>query len=88
MQLWSWVLTIIGLAGFFLAGRKVWWCWYVNIANQFIWAIYALLTSQLGFLVGVVAYTFVFVQNARNWTKEHRKSRDEYTTKADVVPPG
>lgn len=70
-QIWSWVLTLVGLAGFFLAGKKVWWCWYVNIANQILWFTYALITEQWGFLVGVFAYLFVFVKNAYEWTREH-----------------
>jgi hypothetical protein len=70
-MLWSWVLSLIGVAGFWLAGRKVWWAWYVNIANQAIWTVYALVTEQWGFLVGVAVYTWVFVGNAIRWTREH-----------------
>lgn len=74
-QWWSWALTAVGLLGFFLAGKKVWWCWYVNIANQILWATYALITDQLGFLVGTFAYTFVFVKNAYVWTVEHQDEK-------------
>lgn len=70
-QIWSWALTLIGVTGFFLAGKKVWWCWYLNIANQFLWLAYSIITEQWGFLVGVAVYMWVFVQNARLWTKEH-----------------
>ena len=35
-QWWSVVLTLVGVTGFWLAGGKVWWCWYVNIVWQFI----------------------------------------------------
>lgn len=69
---WSYVLTAVGLSGFWLAGRKVWWCWYVNIANQALWAAYALITRQWGFLLGVAFYLWVFVGNAVRWTREHR----------------
>jgi hypothetical protein len=72
-QFWSWILTAIGLAGFFLAGRKVWWCWYINIFNQAIWLAYSVVTHQWGFLVGVVAYTIVFTKNAVKWTKERNQ---------------
>lgn len=68
--LWSWALTLIGVSGFLLAGRKVWWAWYVNIANQALWLAYSLLTEQWGFLVGVVIYLWVFIGNARRWTAE------------------
>lgn len=70
-SLWSYILTAIGVTGFFLAGKKVWWCWYLNIANQVIWLAYSLITEQYGFLAGVVVYTWVFVKNAILWTKEH-----------------
>lgn len=71
LQIWSGVLTAIGLAGFFLAGRKVWWAWYVNIANQALWMTYAIVTEQWPFIVGAIAYTIVFIDNATKWTKEH-----------------
>jgi hypothetical protein len=79
-QLWSWILTAIGLAGFFLAGKKIWWAWYVNIANQAVWLAYSLITQQWGFLVGVVAYTIIFTKNAIAWTKD----RPEGTSSTDI----
>lgn len=72
-QWWSWALTLIGVTGFWLAGRKVWWCWYVNIANQILWLAYSLATRQWGFLLGVVVYTAVFVPNAIRWTRERKE---------------
>ena len=74
-QIWSWVLGLVGVAGFILAGRKVWWAWYVGIAGQLLWLAYSLVTQQWGFLIGVVAYTFVYVKNARAWTAEHLESK-------------
>ena len=70
-QLWGWVLSLVGVYGFWLAGRKVWWAWYVNIVNQVIWTAYAIVTEQYGFLVGVAVYTVVFTRNAHRWTTEH-----------------
>jgi hypothetical protein len=70
-QIWSWVLGAIGICGFILAGRKVWWAWYINIANQFIWLAYSIVTQQWGFLVLSVFYFIVFSKNAYDWTKEH-----------------
>lgn len=72
-MLWSWVLTLIGCAGFFLAGRKVWWAWYINIGNQVVWAAYAIVTRQWGFLVGIPVYLSVFIPNAIRWTREHHE---------------
>lgn len=67
---WSWALTLIGVTGFWLAGRKVWWCWYVNIANQVLWVAYAVLSQQWGFLLGVPIYLLVFGRNAVHWTRD------------------
>lgn len=74
-DLWSWVLTLVGLAGFYFAGRKVWWAWYINIANQILWLAYSIVTQQWGFLVGVFFYTAVFVKNAYEWTQEHQQEK-------------
>lgn len=71
---WSWILTAIGLTGFFLAGKKVWWCWYINIPCQALWLVYAIVTEQYGFIVAALAYTFVFTKNAIAWTKEHKEN--------------
>lgn len=70
MEYWSWILTAVGLTGFILAGRKVWWCWYINIACQGLWMTYAIVTEQFGFVVASLVYTIVFTQNAVEWTKE------------------
>lgn len=70
-QLWSWLLGLVGVAGFVLAGRKIWWAWYINIACQFLWFTYAIVTQQWGFFVSAVVYTVVFSQNAIQWTKDH-----------------
>ena len=70
---WDYILSLAGVAGFILAGKKIWWAWYINIAAQFIWLAYALVTKQYGFLIGTVIYFAVFIKNAYDWTKEHRK---------------
>jgi xanthosine utilization system XapX-like protein len=33
-QYWNYIVTFVGLIGFYLGGKKIWWAWYVNIANQ------------------------------------------------------
>lgn len=72
--MWSWVLTAVGVTGFILAGRKVWWAWYVNIGCQALWLAYAITTHQWGFIVASVVYTAVFTQNATRWTRERHHS--------------
>lgn len=68
-------LTLFGLVGFELAGRKIWWAWYINIANQVLWLIFSLVTGYLFFLIGTAFYTYQFSRNAYRWTKEHRDSK-------------
>lgn len=75
-MIWSWVLTTVGLTGFILAGRKVWWSWYVNIGCQGLWMAYAIVTAQYGFIFAALAYTYVFTQNAIAWTREHRAEKN------------
>lgn len=70
---WSYILTAVGIAGFILAGRKVWWSWYINIFCQILWFAYAIVTTQYGFIAAAVLYTVVFGRNAYSWTKEHRR---------------
>lgn len=67
---WSWLLTAVGLTCFWLAGRKVWWAWYVGLAGQVLWLAYALSSGQFGFLVGTFAYGWVYTRNALRWTRE------------------
>lgn len=68
---WSWLLTLIGVTGFYFAGKKKWWCWYINIANQALWVAYSLITEQWGFLLGCAIYSWVFGRNALEWTRDH-----------------
>lgn len=69
-QIWSWLLTIVGVTGFILAGRKVWWAWYINLACQVLWFAYAIVTAQYGFIAAALVYSVVFTQNAVKWTRE------------------
>lgn len=73
---WSVILTAVGVAGFVLAGRKIWWAWYVNIGCQVIWFAYAIATQQWGFIASAALYSWVFIGNARRWTKEHRATKE------------
>lgn len=75
---WSWVLTLVGLTCFVLAGRKVWWAWYVGLAGQSLWLAYSIGTEQWGFLLGVVAYTSVYSVNQARWTREHHADKAAY----------
>lgn len=83
-NLYSYILTIIGLLGFFLAGKKVWWCWYVNLLNQGLWLGYSIWTEQWGFLFGAFLYTAIFMRNAVEWTIEHVESKQKVENESPV----
>lgn len=70
---WSWILTAIGITGFFLTGNNVWWGWYVNVACQVPWFIYAIVTEQFGFVWAALFYAGVFGRNAYKSTRDHRR---------------
>lgn len=65
---WDYILSAIGLTGFFLAGKKLWWSWYINILNQVFWAIYSITTEQWGFMIATAIYFILFSRNAYLWT--------------------
>lgn len=72
-QWWSWILTAVGLTGFYFAGKKVWWSWYINLGCQALWLAYALVTQQYGFIMAAVAYSVLFFKNAYQWTRARFK---------------
>ena len=69
-QLLTYILSAVGILGFFLAGKKIWWAWYVNIANQALWLFFSILTQQWGFLLATGFYLIVFIRNAILWTRD------------------
>jgi len=68
---WSWLLTIVGGIGFWVTGSGNPFGWRINLANQMLWAIYAVHTKQYGFLASVAMYTVVFGRNL--WRAEHSR---------------
>jgi hypothetical protein len=75
IQILTWIMTTIGLTGFLLVGKKLWWAWYINLGVQILWAIYALATGQPAFLASAATYFLIFALNAYKWTKAERKAR-------------
>jgi len=69
-QLWSWVLSAIGVTGLLLVGRRYWWAWGVTALNEVLWIVYAVVTRQFGFIFGALAYIGVHAHNARRWRGE------------------
>lgn len=77
LHIWSLVLTAIGILGFWLAGKKIWWSWYINIFNQVLWFSYAIFSQQYGFILAALFYTVVFGKNAYQWTRDRNKVDNE-----------
>ena len=71
----DYLLTFLGVSMFFLAGNKVWWCWYLGLLTQALWFVYAIYTAQFGFLLGAFFYTAIYIRNAYKWTKERNESQ-------------
>ncbi|WGH21755.1 hypothetical protein SEA_INKED_70 [Arthrobacter phage Inked] len=76
IQILTWIMTTVGLTGFLLVGKKIWWAWYINLGVQILWAIYALVTGQPAFLASAVTYFLIFALNAFKWTRDERKARN------------
>lgn len=64
---WSWLLTVWGVTGLVLAGRRRAAGWAVGLSAQGAWLAYALVTQQWGFIVSAFAYGAVYARNWRAW---------------------
>lgn len=82
---WDYILAFVGIIGFILAGRKVWWAWYINIAAQFLWVAYAITSEQYGFLISSVIYFAVFSKNAYDWTKGRHVQKAQQNLENELV---
>lgn len=69
-QIWSWVLMAVGVTGLWLAGRGIWWSWFVGLGAQVLWLAYAIVTGQWGFIVSAFAYGFVYARNGVRWMRQ------------------
>jgi nicotinamide riboside transporter PnuC len=72
MELWSWLLAVVGVTGIFLVGKKIIWAWLILLINEFIWIAYALSTKQYGFIVMATAYAMVYIKSYLAWNKEEK----------------
>ena len=64
---WSWLLTVVGVFGLYLAGRRSPWGWAVGIGAQVLWLAYAIATEQWGFIASCGAYGWVYAKNFLSW---------------------
>jgi hypothetical protein len=52
---WAWVLTVVQVVALWLAGRRRAWGWLLGAGVQPVWIVYAVVTSQVGFVPGCLA---------------------------------
>lgn len=87
-QILSWVMVAVGLIGFYFAGKKKWWSWYINLFCQILWWTYALVTGQPAFLVSAAVYSAIFAVNAYKWTKDHLYVKRMLAREAEMLAQG
>jgi hypothetical protein len=72
--MWSWVLEGVGLLGATVIGRKHWWGWSILLTNTVLWAVYAVVSRQYGFMVASFFYAPIYTRNLIKWYKQRNKS--------------
>jgi len=76
MSWWvSWALSILGVVGIWLTGKKKWYGFAVGIANECAWVIYSIDTKQWGFIFGSTIYITVYSLNINKWLSDERRAR-------------
>lgn len=73
MEIWSWILTAVGITGIYLAGSKNKLGWLIGILAQVLWLVFGLTTQQYGFIVSAFVYGFVYIRNWRRWRAEEQR---------------
>jgi hypothetical protein len=56
---WAWLLTALQVLALWSAGTDRWWGWLLGGAVQLPWIIYAVETSQFGFIPGCAVSAIV-----------------------------
>jgi Nicotinamide mononucleotide transporter len=74
---WSWVLSIIGVTGLYLAGSGKRSGWAVGVGVQVLWITYAIVSKQWGFIIASLAYGGVNIRNWIRWSKQRTIERQE-----------
>lgn len=74
-QWWSWGLTVLGVTGLVLAGKKIWWSWLIGLLAQVFWIAYALTTKQYGFVGSALVYGTTYAINAHKWYNQQKVDR-------------
>jgi nicotinamide riboside transporter PnuC len=67
MEIFSWILAGIGLAGAYITGERNRWGWALGLLYQLLWIVYAYYTQQYSFIVVCVVYGVVYIKNFKEW---------------------
>jgi UDP-N-acetylmuramyl pentapeptide phosphotransferase/UDP-N-acetylglucosamine-1-phosphate transferase len=70
MQVWSFVLTLVGFIATGLQIRKNKHGWSIALLCQMMWAAYAITTWQMGFMLGVAVNASFSVYGFINWNRK------------------
>lgn len=73
----QYVLSVFGLIGIKLAGRRNAWGWLISLCSQLAWATYIAATGQWGLMIGTCGYAWVYLQNFRSWRRDQRTERQD-----------
>jgi len=59
----------MGIIGMYFVGKKHWEAFVWLIVMECLWIVFALQTQTYGFIVGSLAYIFVYTRNVNLWRK-------------------
>jgi len=65
----DWIISVTSCVMLWLMGNKSVYGPMVGVANQLLWIVYVIWTSQWGLLLGVSLYTIVHLRNLIKWMR-------------------
>lgn len=68
-EIWSAALGATALLSTHLAGERRRSAWVVGMISQAGWFGFMFVTSNFGFLVSFIGFSFVYIRNHRKWSK-------------------
>ena len=74
-EVMPYVLSVIGVMAMLTIGRNHWYGWAIAFTNECLWLIFAITTTQYGFILGAAIYGAVNAYNAYNWRQEHKQEK-------------
>lgn len=69
----GYVLSVFGITGILLAGRKNAFGWLISLCSQAAWATYIIATDQWPLIYGTCAYAVVYAHNFTKWRRDANK---------------